>query len=87
LGASVTNVVGLLSKDFLKLVLVSLIIAVPVGWYSMSNWLQDFAYRVDIQWWVFPLAGLLAVLIAFFTISFQAIKAAIANPIKSLRSE
>ncbi|HEX8332681.1 MAG TPA: FtsX-like permease family protein, partial [Segetibacter sp.] len=87
LGASVANVVGLLSKDFLKLVMVSLIIAVPIGWYAMNNWLRDFAYRVDIQWWIFPLAGSLAVLIAFFTISFQAIKAAIANPAKSLRSE
>jgi putative ABC transport system permease protein len=87
LGASVGNVVSLLSKDFLKLVIISLIIAVPIGWYGMNKWLQDFAYRINIHWWVFPLAGLLAIVIAFFTISFQAIKAAIANPVKSLRTE
>ncbi len=87
LGASVSNVVALLSKDFLKLVLIALVIAVPIGWYGMNKWLQDFAYRINIQWWVFPLAGLLAVVIAFFTIGFHAIKAAIANPVKSLRTE
>lgn len=87
LGASVANVVGLLSKDFLKLVLIALVIAVPIGSYGMNKWLQDFAYRINIGWWVFPLAGLIAILIAFFTISFQAIKAAIANPVKSLRTE
>jgi putative ABC transport system permease protein len=87
LGASVSNVVGLLSKDFLKLVLIALIIAVPIGWYGMNRWLQDFAYRINIEWWIFPLAGIIAILIAFFTISFQAIKAAMANPVKSLRTE
>jgi putative ABC transport system permease protein len=87
LGASVTNVVSLLSKDFLKLVIIALIIAIPVAWFVMNKWLQDFAYRINIVWWVFPLAGIIAILIAFFTISFQAIKAAIANPVKSLRTE
>lgn len=87
LGASVINVVGLLSKDFLKLVLAALVIAVPIGWYAMSQWLQNFAYQIHISWWVFPLAGLLAILIAVVTISFQAVKAALANPVKSLRTE
>ncbi|MBD0332454.1 MAG: ABC transporter permease [Chitinophagaceae bacterium] len=87
LGASVANVVALLSKDFLKLVIISLIIAVPIAWYAMNEWLQDFAYRITVEWWVFVLAGVIALLIAFFTISFQAIKAAIANPINSLRTE
>jgi len=87
LGASVTNIVRLLSKDFLKLVFIAFIIALPVGWYAANKWLQDFAYRINIKWWVFPLAGSIAILIAFFTISFQAIKAAISNPVKSLRTE
>ncbi len=87
LGASVINVVSLLSKDFLKLVLAALLIAVPIGWYAMNRWLQDFAYQIHIKWWVFPLAGLLAIIIALVTISFQSIKAALANPVKSLRSE
>jgi putative ABC transport system permease protein len=87
LGASVSNVVGLLSKDFLKLVLIALIIAIPVTWFAMNNWLQDFAYRINVEWWVFILGGFIAILIAFFTISFQAIKAALANPVKNLRTE
>lgn len=87
LGASVTNIVRLLSKDFLKLVFIAFIIALPVGWYAANKWLQDFAYRIHIKWWVFLLAGIIAILIAFFTISFQAIKAAISNPVKSLRTE
>jgi putative ABC transport system permease protein len=87
LGASVTSVVALLSGDFLKLVLVSFVVASPIAWYAVHKWLQDFAYRVDIQWWVFPMAGIIAVLIALLTISFQAIKAAISNPVNSLRSE
>ena len=87
LGASVTNVVTLLSKDFLKLVFISFLIASPVAWYAVNQWLQDFAYRIEVRWWVFPLAGVIAILIALFTISFQAIKAAIANPVKSLRTE
>jgi putative ABC transport system permease protein len=77
----------LLSKDFIKLVIIAFVIASPVAWYIMHNWLQDFAYRINISWWIFLTAGLLAVIIALGTISFQAIKAAIASPVKSLRTE
>ncbi|MEP6597184.1 MAG: FtsX-like permease family protein, partial [Ginsengibacter sp.] len=87
LGASVFSVVKLLSKDFLMLVLIALIIATPIAWYAMNKWLQDFAYRINIEWWVFVVAAIIALLIAFITISSQAIKAAIANPVKSLRTE
>ncbi|MGN6601466.1 MAG: ABC transporter permease, partial [Ginsengibacter sp.] len=87
LGANVSSIVALLSKDFLKLVLISAIIAFPVAWYAMSRWLEDFAYRINIHWWVFLLATLLTMLIALATVSFQAIKAAVANPVNSLRSE
>ncbi len=87
LGASVTSIVGLLSKDLMKLVLISTIVASPLAWYSMSKWLQSFAYRVDIHWWVFALAGAAAIAIAFVTMSVQSIKAATANPAKSLKSE
>ena len=87
LGASVGSIVALLSKDFLKLVLVAIVIASPIAWYAMNAWLADFAYKIDISWWVFALAGLLAVGIALLTVSFQAVKAAIANPVESLRSE
>jgi putative ABC transport system permease protein len=87
LGANVSTIVALLSKDFLKLVLLAAVIAFPVAWFAMDSWLQDFAYRINISWWVFVLAGIIAAIIAFVTISFQAVKAAIANPVKSLRSE
>jgi len=87
LGASVVNLVGMLSKDFLKLVIVSALIAFPVAWWAMNKWLQDFAYRVDISWWVFAVAGVIAATIALITVSLQAIRAAIANPVKSLRTE
>ncbi len=87
LGAEVSSIVGLLSKDFLKLVALAAIIAFPVAWYAMTRWLDDFAYRIAIPWWVFLAAAIIACLIAFVTISFQAIKAATANPMKSLRSE
>ncbi|HZI52796.1 MAG TPA: ABC transporter permease [Chitinophagaceae bacterium] len=87
LGASVPGIVGLLSKDFLKLVLIAAVIASPLAWYFMREWLQDFAYRVDIGWWVFGIAGAIALLIALFTVSFRAIRAAMANPVDSLRSE
>ena len=87
LGASVTSVVALLSKDFLKLVAISIVIASPMAWYAMQFWLQDFAYKIDISWWVFALAGLLAVVIALLTVSFQSVKAALMNPVESLRSE
>ncbi|HKZ67366.1 MAG TPA: FtsX-like permease family protein, partial [Chitinophagaceae bacterium] len=87
LGASVANVTALLSKDFVRLVLVAIVIASPVAWYGMNKWLQGFAYRIEISWWMFAVAGLLAVMVALITVSFQAIKAAIANPVKSLRTE
>ena len=87
LGASVVNLVGMLSKDFLKLVIISAIIAFPVAWWAMHKWLQDFAYRVQIGWWIFAVAGIIALLIALLTVSFQAIRAAVMNPVKSLRTE
>ena len=87
LGASVGSIVGLLSKDFLRLVLIAIVIASPLAWYVMDKWLQGFAYKITLSWWVFALAGLLAVGIALLTVSFQAIKAALINPVKSLRSE
>jgi putative ABC transport system permease protein len=87
LGADVSSIVALISKDFMKLILVSAVIASPIAWYSMNSWLQDFAYRINIHWWVFVLSGGIAVLIAFVTISFQSVKAALANPVKSLKSE
>ncbi|WP_153797000.1 ABC transporter permease [Foetidibacter luteolus] len=87
LGASVANIVHLISKDFIKLVAIAIVIASPVAWFIMHKWLQDFAYRINISWWMFALAGGIAVFIALFTVSFQAIKAALLNPVKSLRSE
>ncbi len=87
LGASVNGILGLLAKDFIKLVLIAIVVATPVSWYAMSKWLQGFAYRVDMPLWVFPAAGAMAILVAFITISFQSIKAALANPVTSLRSE
>ncbi|GAB3995493.1 ABC transporter permease [Spirosoma daeguense] len=87
LGASVTGIIELLAKDFIKLVLISIVIATPIAWYAMSLWLSDFAYRTDVQWWVFLLAGFVALVIALLTVSFQSIKAALMNPVKSLRSE
>jgi len=87
LGANVSGIVGLLSKDFLKLVLISILIATPLAWYFMNNWLQDFAYRVHIEWWVFIAAGIIAVFIALVTVSIQSIRAAVVNPVKSLRTE
>jgi len=87
LGASSGNITAMLSAEFLKLVLIAIIISFPITWFAMHKWLQDFAYRTAIQWWVFVLAGFVALLIALITISFQSIKAAIANPVESLRSE
>jgi putative ABC transport system permease protein len=87
LGASVSEIVTMISKDFVKLVLIGFVIAFPVAWWVMNKWLQSFAYRINIGWWVFVLAGLLTIVIALLTVSFQAIKAAITNPIKSLRTE
>jgi ABC-type antimicrobial peptide transport system permease subunit len=87
LGASVAGITGLLSKDFLRLVFISAVVAFPLSWWFMHKWLQNYAYRVSISWWVFVIAGFLALLIALITISFQSIRAAIANPVKSLRTE
>lgn len=87
LGANISTIVRMLSLDFIKLVFVSILIATPVAWWAMNKWLQDFAYRINIQWWVLAIAGVAAMLIAFMTISFQSIKAALANPVDSLRSE
>ena len=87
LGASVIGITGLLSKDFLKLVLIGIIMAGPIAYYFMNKWLQGFVYRIDIEWWVFATAGGMAVLIAFFTVGYQSIKAALMNPVKSLKTE
>ena len=87
LGASTTGLVGLLSKDFLKLVGLALVLAIPVSWWALNQWLQGFAYRIEVGWPVFVLAGIIAIAIAFLTVSFQSIRAAIANPVESLRSE
>jgi putative ABC transport system permease protein len=87
LGASVLRITTLLSKDFLALVVISIVIATPIAWFVMHNWLQSFSYRIDIEWWVFALAGLLSIVISLATVSYQAIRAALANPVRSLRSE
>ena len=86
-GASLSAIISLLSKDFLGLVLIAFIIATPLAWYFMNKWLQDYAYRINISWWAFAAAGIMAVLIAFLTVSFHAIRAAISNPVESLRTE
>ncbi|WP_229365925.1 ABC transporter permease [Fibrisoma montanum] len=87
LGATVTNIITLLSADFLKLVLIAILIASPLAWYAMNRWMQNFEYKIGVEWWVFAAAGILAVVIALLTISFQSIRAALMNPVKSLRSE
>lgn len=87
LGASVTSIVRLFSIDFLKLIIIAIIIASPVAWWLMNKWLLDFAYRIHIKWWVFAIAGFIAIFIALITVSFQSIRAAVANPVKSLRTE
>ena len=87
LGASVGSLTGLLAKDFVILVVLSICIASPIAWYLMNLWLKDFAYRIQIEWWVFVLAGLIAVAVAFLTVSVQSVRSALANPVKSLRSE
>lgn len=87
LGASVLNIIALLSKDFIQLVVIAFLIATPIAYYFMNEWLQDFAYRIDMQWWMFALGGVVAIGIALLTVSFQSVKAALANPVNSLRSE
>jgi putative ABC transport system permease protein len=87
LGSSVSQLTQLLSKEFLKLVFIASLIAFPGAWWAMNKWLQSFAYRIVINWWIFVVAGFTALLVAMLTVCFQAIKAAIANPAKSLRTE
>jgi len=87
LGASVSVIVRKLSGDFLKLVLISTIIAIPAAWWAMNKWLDNYPYRITLSGWVFAIAGILVFVVALITMSFQVIKAAIANPVKSLRSE
>ena len=87
LGASVTQITYGLSVDFLKLVGIAIFIALPLGWYAMNSWLEDFSYRIEIPWWTYVLAAFLAVMISIITVSFQSIKAAIVNPIDSLKTE
>ena len=87
LGASVQNIVTLLSRDFIGLVVVSILIAFPAAWWAMHNWLQGFAYKINLSWWLFAASAGIALFIALVTVSFQAVKAALVNPVKSLRSE
>jgi len=87
LGASLNQLMGLFAADFLKLIIIAFVIAAPLGWFAMHSWLQDFAYRIDLSWWIFILAGMSSVMMALFTLSYEAFKAAVANPVKSLRSE
>jgi len=87
LGASVPQITSLLSMDFIKLVLISILIASPIAWWAMNNWLQDFEYRIHMEWYYFVIAGAAAIFISLATISFQSIKAALANPVDSLRDE
>jgi putative ABC transport system permease protein len=87
LGASVSGITTMLSKDFVKLVIIAIVVASPIAWWAMTKWLQDFVYRITISWWMIAIAGLAAIVIALITVSFQAIKAALANPVKSLRTE
>ncbi|MEO8712212.1 MAG: FtsX-like permease family protein, partial [Parafilimonas sp.] len=87
LGATTANIVYLFSKEFVLLISIAFVIATPIAWYFMHQWLQDYAYRIEISWWIFLTGGVASIVIALITISFQAIKAAIANPVKSLRTE
>jgi putative ABC transport system permease protein len=87
LGANVFNIVGLLSRRFLILIVIASLIAFPIAWWAMNNWLKDFPYRIMISWWMFAIAIIAALAIALFTVSFQSIKAAVASPVKSLRTE
>jgi putative ABC transport system permease protein len=87
LGATVQNIVMMLSRDFLMLIIIASLIAFPIAWWAMYKWLQDFEYRIGVGWWIFILSGFIAILVALFTISFQAVRAAVSNPVKSLRTE
>ena len=87
LGASITNIITLLSKDFLKLVFIASLIAFPIAWVVMNKWLQDYAYRITISWWLYGAAGITILFIALSTVCFHAVRAAVANPVASLRSE
>ena len=87
MGASVKGIIRLLSKEYIILVIIALVFASPIAWFAMDKWLEKFAYRIQIEWWMFLLAGVAAIAIALFTVGYQAIKAAIANPVKSLRTE
>jgi hypothetical protein len=87
LGASISGLTSLLSKDFLNLIALAFVIAVPIAWYFLNQWLQGFVYRTAISWWIFPLAGLVSIAIALATIGFQTVRASLANPVESLRSE
>ena len=87
LGATVNNIVMMLSRDFLILIIIASLIAFPIAWWAMYKWLQDFEYRIGVGWWIFILSGFIAILVALFTISFQAVRAAVSNPVKSLRAE
>ena len=87
LGANVADIIAMISKDFVKLVCIAVVIASPIAYYVMTQWLQDYAYRTTISWWVFFLSGAIALVIALLTVSLQAVKAALANPVKSLKTE
>jgi ABC-type antimicrobial peptide transport system permease subunit len=87
LGAGVVSIVLLLSKNFLQLVIAAFIIAAPVAWYAMHTWLQNYSYRINVEWWVFAVAGSLSIIIAVAAVSYQSVKAALANPVKSLKTE
>src|SRR5690606_37435097 len=87
LGASITSISTMLSKDFIILIIIAILVASPIAWWSMNKWLEDFAYHIEIRWWMFGLSGMTVVVIALITVSFQAVKAAIANPVDSLRAE
>jgi putative ABC transport system permease protein len=87
MGASVSGITALLSKEFLKLVFIAVAIAIPVAWYFTDKWLQDFAYHIDMEWWIFAVASVMALIIALITVSVQAVRAAVQNPVNSLRSE
>jgi ABC-type antimicrobial peptide transport system permease subunit len=87
LGATIPSVTGLLAKDFLVMVLVAFLISTPISWYFLDKWLQNFVYRTELSWWIFPLAGVVTLLIALLTVGIQTVRAALANPVRALRSE